>query len=102
MVFHRWSRLRLTSSITDHETQFLPYCAVAVQLSEVAKEADAAVLADTVDRERTAFIKEYFHAEWPNRSVYHAMLNAAAGEDTVINAILSFLDQSRSRNLAAD
>ncbi len=55
-------------------------------------EADAGVLVDTVDLERAAFIKRYFHVEWPDRSVYHAMLNTAAGDDTVIRVILSFLE----------
>lgn len=54
-------------------------------------EADAEVLVDTVDRERAAFIKRYFHVEWPNRSIYHAMLNTAAGDDAVIRVILGFL-----------
>jgi hypothetical protein len=52
-------------------------------------------LVDTVERERAAFVKKYFHAQWPNRSVYHAMVNTAAGEEVVIQAILSFLQQRR-------
>jgi cytidylate kinase len=62
---------------------------------EGQKEADAQVLVDTVDRERGAFIKNYFHADWPNRSLYHAMVNTDAGEEMVIQAILSFLQQNR-------
>ena len=62
-------------------------------ISEGKKEADA--LVDTVDRERGAFIKNYFHADWPNRSLYHAMVNTDAGEQTVIQAIWSFLQQNR-------
>ena len=58
-------------------------------IAEGKTEAD--VLVDTVDRERAAFIKRYFHVEWPNRSVSHAMLNTATGDDTVIRVILSFL-----------
>ena len=65
-------------------------------------EADAEMLVDTVDRERAAFIKMYFHTKWPNRSVYHAMFNTAAGDETVIHAILSFLQQPGSTRLAAD
>jgi hypothetical protein len=65
------------------------------QISEGQKGADAQVLVDTVDRERGAFIKNYFHADWPNRSLYHAMVNTDAGEQTVIQAILSFLQQNR-------
>ena len=44
---------------------------------------------DTVDDERAAFIEKYFHMEWPNRSIYHAMLNTAMGDEIVIDAILS-------------
>ena len=57
---------------------------------------------DTVDRERAAFIKEYFHVEWPNRSIYHAMFNTDTGDEAVIQAILNFLQQSQSTGLAAD
>lgn len=59
-------------------------------ISEGQKEAHAQVLVDTVDRERAAFIRKYFHAEWPNRSLYHAMVNTDAGSETVIRAIMSF------------
>jgi hypothetical protein len=44
-----------------------------------------------VDRERASFIKKYFDVDWPNRPVYHAMLNTAAGEQAVVRAILSFV-----------
>jgi cytidylate kinase len=60
-------------------------------ISEGQTRADAEKLVDTVDDERGAFIKKYFHADWPNRSVYHAMLNTATGDTGVIQAILSFL-----------
>ena len=62
-------------------------------VSEGHRQAHAEALVDTVDRERAAFIKNYFHADWPNRAVYHAMLNTAAGEDAVVEAMLSFLKQ---------
>jgi cytidylate kinase len=55
------------------------------------KPREAESLVDTVDRERAAFIKRYFHVEWPNLPVYHAMLNTAAGDEAVIRAIRSFL-----------
>jgi cytidylate kinase len=64
-------------------------------------EADARALVDTVDRERATFIKKYFHAQWPNRSVYHAMFNTAAGDEVLIQAILSFLQQRRQRPIAS-
>ena len=71
-------------------------------ISEGKGNSEAEALADTVDRERAAFVKEYFHAEWPNRSIYHAMFNTDAGEDTVVQAILDFYHQSRSVTVAAD
>ncbi|MGC2696840.1 MAG: cytidylate kinase-like family protein [Candidatus Angelobacter sp.] len=71
-------------------------------VAEGYKQDEAEVLVDTVDRERAAFIKNYFHVEWPNRPVYHAMINTLAGDDTVIEVILAFLEQSRPRNAAAD
>lgn len=70
-------------------------------VAEGARQPDAEVLVNTVDRERAAFIKKYFHAQWPNRPVYHAMLNTAAGEETVIQAILTFLGDSRTGEIAA-
>ncbi len=63
-------------------------------ISEGQSYADARLLVDTVDRERRAFIKNYFHAEWPNRSLYHAMVNTDTGDEAVIRAILSFLQPS--------
>lgn len=65
-------------------------------ISEGHRQAHAEALVDTVDRERAAFIKNYFHADWPNRAVYHAMLNTAAGEDAVVEAMLSFLKQANA------
>jgi hypothetical protein len=50
----------------------------------------------------SVLIKKYFHAEWPNRSIYHAMFNTDTGEEAVIQAILNFLQQSQSTGLAAD
>jgi cytidylate kinase len=50
--------------------------------------SEAEELVDTVDNERSAFIDKYFQMEWPNRAIYHAMLNTAAGEEIVIDTIL--------------
>jgi cytidylate kinase len=71
-------------------------------ISEGNSQAQAEALAHTVDHERAAFIKEYFHAEWPNRSIYHAMFNTDTGEEAVIQAILNFLQQNQSTGVAAD
>lgn len=63
-------------------------------------QAEAEDQVERVDRERAAFIKTYFNVEWPNRPVYHAMLNTAIGEDAVVRAIQGFM-QMRPANQAA-
>jgi cytidylate kinase len=45
-------------------------------------------LVDSIDRERMHFIKYYFHADWPTRSLYHLMINTAMGEDNVVAVIV--------------
>lgn len=55
------------------------------------KEAQEAV--DTVDNERSAFIEKYFHIEWPNRPIYHALLNTAVGDAIVIETIMGLKKQ---------
>ena len=62
-------------------------------VSQSHTEGDAEMLVNTIDGERAAFIKRYFHAEWPDRSIYHAMINTDSGDETVVQAILSFLQQ---------
>ena len=51
-------------------------------------EQDAIEQVDTVDRERIAYVKHYFNADWPTRSLYHVMLNTAVGNEPVIQTIL--------------
>jgi hypothetical protein len=63
------------------------------------KEAEE--LVDTVDNERAAFVDKYFHREWPNRPIYHAMFNTAAGDEAVLSATLnlkSALEQRGEKN----
>jgi cytidylate kinase len=51
-------------------------------------QKDAEKLVDTVDRERTDFLEKYFRVEWPDRAVYHTMINTAIGEQAVLKIIL--------------
>jgi cytidylate kinase len=51
-------------------------------------EREVGELVDTVDNDRAAFVEKYFHMQWPNRPLYHAMLNTVAGNDIVIDTIL--------------
>jgi cytidylate kinase len=51
-------------------------------------ESQVEHLVDTVDRDRATFVETYFHIQWPNRSIYHAMLNTAVGDDIVVDEVL--------------
>jgi cytidylate kinase len=52
---------------------------------------EAEELVDTVDRERADFIQRYFHVEWPDRAIYHTMMNTAIGDEAVVQMIMSAL-----------
>jgi cytidylate kinase len=60
-------------------------------------EKEAVQLADTVDRDRAAFIKQYFAVEWPDRHRFNLMLNSTIGEaaavETILNSIALFEKQ---------
>jgi cytidylate kinase len=60
-------------------------------------EKEAEELVDTVDRERADFIQKYFNAEWPDRVVYHTMLNTTIGDECVANMILSLVQTYEAR-----
>jgi cytidylate kinase len=70
-------------------------------LSHTHSEAKANELLGTVDRDRKMFVKHYFGVEWPHRSAYHAMLNAALGDDLIIAQILSLMDALNKKEASA-
>jgi cytidylate kinase len=51
-------------------------------------EKKAIELAETVDVNRAAFIKQYFNVEWPERHRFHLMINSSMGEDVAAETIL--------------
>ena len=60
-------------------------------LSRGKNEKEAENLVDTVDRERADFIQKYFNVEWPDRAIYHTMMNTAMGDEGVVHMLLSFI-----------
>ena len=66
-------------------------------LSRGKSEKDAQELVDTVDRERASFIEKYFHVVWPDRAVYHVMINTAIGDETVVQTIVDFMKSFDSK-----
>ncbi|HEY4905350.1 MAG TPA: cytidylate kinase-like family protein [Candidatus Sulfotelmatobacter sp.] len=71
-------------------------------LEDRNSESQAEELVDTVDRERMAYIKHYFNADWPTRSLYHMMLNTAMGNESVIDAILNTMNLAKAGPKATD
>jgi cytidylate kinase len=59
--------------------------------------AQAAELVQTVDRDRAAFIKQYFALEWPCRSLYHLMVNSRIGDEAVIQTTLGGMNAIEKR-----
>jgi cytidylate kinase len=56
------------------------------------KQSEAEDLVASVDRERAAFVKKYYGATWPDRYLYHLMINSEMGDDAVKKMILSEMD----------
>jgi cytidylate kinase len=60
---------------------------------------DAEHLLETVDEERAAFIKRYYNKSWPQRDIYHLMINSRVGDLAVMDLILTeihMLDRAKS------
>jgi Cytidylate kinase-like family len=58
-------------------------------------ESEASELADTVDRDRAAFIKQYFDVEWPAIHRFHLMVNSSIGEGVATETILGAVARCR-------
>jgi len=71
-------------------------------LKEGNNRAEAEDLVDSVDRERIAYVKHYFNADWPTRSLYHVMLNTAVGDEAVIQTILDTMHTVEGSPKATD
>jgi cytidylate kinase len=63
---------------------------------------EAEELVETVDRERIAYVKHYFGADWPTRSLYHMMINTAVGNEPVIKTILDTMRRVEGKPKATD
>ncbi len=57
--------------------------------AEGKSEKEALQLVETVDRDRAAFIKQYFHVEWPERQRFHLMINSTIGLDGAVETVLN-------------
>ncbi len=67
------------------------------RLAAIGKSRDEAEdLVANVDKERIAYIKHYFNADWPTRSLYHLMINTVVGDENVIATILNGMQMLES------
>lgn len=72
-----------------HVFVYAPFDAKVRRLQTSGKSASEAVhLAETVDRDRAAFIKQYFGVEWPDRQRFHLMINSTIGEEPAVETIV--------------
>jgi cytidylate kinase len=72
-----------------HVFVYAPFEAKVERLvTEGKTEKEAIELAQTVDRDRAAYIKQYFDMKWPARHLFHLMINSAMGDEAVIETIL--------------
>jgi cytidylate kinase len=60
-------------------------------------EKEAEELVDRIDKERADFIAKYFNVEWPDRAVYHSMINTAIGDGDVVHMILGLKEACQRR-----
>jgi cytidylate kinase len=60
-------------------------------------EKEAEELAETVDRDRSDFIKQYFKVDWPARHCFHLMVNSAVGDEVAADIILDAVARYEKR-----
>src|SRR5690242_3256878 len=56
-------------------------------------ENEAVDLVETVDQERSEYIRKYFNVDWPMRQFFHLMINSAMGDEKALNTILHAISQ---------
>ena len=72
-----------------HVFVYAPLEAKVQRLRATGKsEKEAIDLAESVDRDRAAYIKQYFDIEWPARHFFHLMINSTIGDELVVQTIL--------------
>jgi cytidylate kinase len=76
-----------------HAFVFAPQNEKVRRLQAGGKSDNEAIqLAETVDRDRAAFIKRYFGVEWPDRQRFDLMINSTVGEETAVDIVLNAIE----------
>jgi len=72
-----------------HVFIYAPFVDKVRRLQESGRsKSEALHLAETVDLERAAFIKQYFKVDWPERHRFHLMINSSIGDESAVETIL--------------
>lgn len=80
-----------------HVFVYAPFEEKVARLEREGKShAEAMDLAETVDLDRAAFIKQHFSIDWPARPYFHLMVNSTLGEDAAVGMILHGLGTAAS------
>lgn len=66
-------------------------------LARGKSQNEAEELVESVDRERADFIKKYFNVEWPDRGIYHSMMNTTIGEEGVVHMVMDLKETCQAR-----
>ena len=86
---------------TFHVFTYAPREEKIRRVIEMGKSQDEAEdLVENVDKERMAYVKHYFNADWPNRSLYHLMINTVFGDESVVSTILDTMRMLEARPTA--
>lgn len=86
-----------------HVFIYAPFQERVRRLQATGKTEKAAIeLAETVDRDRAAFINKHFNVDWPGRHRFHLMVNSGIGNEAATEIILDALARyTKERNWAA-
>ena len=63
-------------------------------------QKEAIQLAETVDRDRADFIKQYFGIDWPARHFFHLMVNSTMGDKPAVQMVLDGLSTIQNGTLS--
>jgi cytidylate kinase len=71
-----------------HVFIYAPFEEKVDRLRQTGKDEEKAIhLAETVDRDRAAFIKQSFGVDWPIRQLFHLMINSTIGEEAIVRTL---------------
>jgi cytidylate kinase len=84
-----------------HVFIYAPLAEKVQRLMRRGKSKDDAIqLAENVDRDRSAFIKNYFGIDWPRRHYFQMMVNSSIGEEETVEMILNAMELHQKRHHA--